>query len=177
MRLENSPSQVIDVPWYAAHTKPQQERVALENLVRQGYGVYLPLLKTLVSRRNLQDVRFVPLFPRYIFFQPSHSEISIAPVRSTKGVTNIVQFGGRLAVLQPRTLQNIRAFERHQNAAGLVELSGLQPGEKILITAGPLAGLEGLVSAVSSKRVTVLMRLLGEQAQVQLGHFQVRAAA
>ena len=32
--------------WYLIHTKPRQELRALENLERQGYECYLPLLPT-----------------------------------------------------------------------------------------------------------------------------------
>jgi len=165
------------MPWYVAHTKPRQEWVALENLARQGYGVYLPRLKVLKRPRNRQQVGFEALFPRYIFFQPRHAEHSIAPVRSTKGVTTIVRFGGVPAVLRPDTLQDIRAFEARQNAAGLVELSGLRPGKTVVVTSGPLAGLEGLVSMVSTQRVIVLMRLLGDQTPVKLSPDQLRLAA
>jgi len=164
-------------PWYVAHTNPRQERVALENLARQGYGVYLPRLKVLNRRCKLQQVGFEALFPRYIFFQPCHSEHSIAPVRSSQGVTTIVQFGGVPAVLQPQMLQSIRDFESRQNTADFVELSALRPGKTVVVTTGPLAGLDGLVAVVSSQRVIVLMRLLGEQTQVNVSHDQLRVAA
>ena len=78
---------------------------------RHGYSIYLPQLKVLKTLRNSRQVRFEALLPRCIFFQPRHAEHSIAPVRSTKGVKTIVQFGGVPAVLQPDTLQSIRAFE------------------------------------------------------------------
>ena len=165
------------VAWYVAHTKPRQERVAFENLARQGYGVYLPQLKLLRSPRCRQQIGFEAMFPRYLFFQPGHAKQSIAPVRSTKGVTTVVRFGGVPAVLQPDTLQSIRAFEKRQNAADFAELSALSPGKTVVVTSGPLAGLEGLVSMVSTQRVTVLMRLLGEQTQVKLSPRQLRLAA
>jgi len=165
------------MPWYVAHTKPRQEQLAHENLVRQGYGVYLPQLKVLKSLRHQQQVGFVPLFPRYLFFQPGHAEQSIAPVRSTQGVTSIVRFGGIPAVLRPDTLQGIRGFETRQNAADFAELSALQPGKTALVTSGPLAGLQGLVAMVSRQRVIVLMRMLGEETKVTLSPGELRLAA
>lgn len=149
--------------WYVAHTKPRQERVALEHLTRQGYEVYLPLLKIFKNVRDRQDVRFDPLFPRYIFFRPASAQQSIAPVRSTQGVAAIVRFGQTPAVLQPETLKAIRAFEASQNTASFEEISTLKPGKPVIVTDGPFAGLEGLVSMVSEQRVVVLMNLLGQQ--------------
>jgi len=168
-----------DQPWYVVHTKPQQEQVACENLARQGYAVYLPRVKVLKRSRShrCQKLQFEPLFPRYLFFQPGTPEHSIAPVRSTLGVTTIVRFGQTLAVLQHGVLKSIRDFEARQNAAGLEEISPFRTGESVLVVDGPLSGLDGLVSSVSQERVVVLMQLLGREARVTLSHHQLLVAS
>ena len=168
----------IDLPWYVAHTKPQQEQVASENLARQGYAVYLPRIKVLKrSRRHrCQEMKLEPLFPRYLFFQPSSPDHSIAPVRSTLGVTTIVRFGQAPAVLRHEVLKSIRDFETRQNEAGLEEISPFHTGGQVLVVDGPLSGMEGLVSSVSQERVVVLMQLLGHDARVTLSHHQLQVA-
>jgi len=98
-------------------------------------------------------------------------------VRSTQGVTAIVRFGGVPAVLRPDTLQRIQAYESRQNAADFVELGALQPGKTVLVTTGPLAGLQGLVAMVSRQRVVVLMRLLGEETKVRVNPCDLKLAA
>lgn len=168
----------IDRPWYVVHTKPQQELVACENLARQGYAVYLPRMKILKRNRRhkCQELQFEPLFPRYLFFQPCTTEHSIAPVRSTLGVTTIVRFGQTLAVLRNRVLRSIQDFEARQNVAGLEDISPFRNGGRVLVVDGPMAGLEGLVSRVSQERVVVLMQLLGHDARVTLSHHQLLVA-
>ena len=42
--------------WYLVYTKSQQERVALENLSRQRYTAYLPLLRYRRRRKNSYDL-------------------------------------------------------------------------------------------------------------------------
>jgi len=165
-------------PWYVVHTKPQQEQVARENLTRQGYAVYLPRIKLLKrsSRRRCQEVQLEPLFPRYLFIQPGSPEHSIAPVRSTLGVTTIVRFGQTPAVLSHQVLASIRDFEARQHEAGLEVLSPFRNGERVLVVDGPLAGMEGLVSSVSQERVVVLMQLLGQDTRVNLSHHQLLVA-
>ena len=177
MRIDDASRAGGLLPWYVAHTKPRQERIALENLARQGYAVYLPQLKVLKGQRSREAFGFEALFPRYLFFSPSHEEQSIAPVRSTQGVTTIVQFGGLPAVLRPDTLQDIRAFERRQHAANFLELSPLRPGVTVSVTNGSLAGLHGLVATVSRQRVIVLMRLLGAETRVAMSPRDVKLAA
>jgi len=165
-------------PWYVVHTKPQQERVACDNLARQGYAVYLPRIKLLKRSRRLrcQELQLEPLFPRYLFIQPGSPGHSIAPVRSTVGVTTIVRFGQAPAILRHEVLTSIRDFEARQNEAGLEEISPFRDGERVLVVDGPLAGLEGLVSSVSQERVVVLMQLLGHDTRVNLSHHQLLIA-
>ena len=164
-------------PWYVAHTKPRQEQLAAENLQRQLYRVYLPRLKVIKSRRSRQQFGYEPLFPRYLFFQPSHAEHSIAPVHSTVGVSAIVRFGGIPAVLRAHVVAGMRDFELRQHAAEFSELCPLQPGSAVVVTGGALAGLHGVVAMVSRQRVLVLMHLLGEETKVSVSRSELKLAA
>lgn len=166
------------LPWYVVHTKAQQEQVACENLARQDYAVYLPRIKIMKrSRRHrCQEVQFEPLFPRYLFIQPGSPEHSIAPVRSTLGVTTVVRFGQTPAILRHGMLRSIRDFEARHNAADIDAISPFRDGVMVLVADGPLAGLEGLVSSVAQERVIVLMQLLGHDTRVTLSHHQLLLA-
>jgi transcriptional antiterminator RfaH len=164
-------------PWYVVHTKARQEQSACENLVRQGYAVYLPRIKVIKRLRGLQQAVFEPFFPRYIFLQPASAVQSLAPVRSTLGVAALVRFGQEPAQMQSETLQNIRNFEARRNAAKDADISPLQPGERVRVADGPLAGFEGLISSVSQQRVVVLMQLLGQDTQVSLSAHQLLLAS
>lgn len=169
------------LPWYVAHTKPRQEHVAEEQLRRQQYGVYLPRLKVYRKGRGGAAAaitpRFEPMFPRYLFFHAGTPEQSIAPVRSTVGVSNLVRFGQEVAVVRPEILGGIEAFERHQNAAGFEEISPFRPGSSVVVTEGPFAGLDGLVAMASEQRVLVLMELLGKQQRLHFEPHQLAVAA
>jgi transcriptional antiterminator RfaH len=164
------------MPWYVVHTKVRQEQTACENLVRQGYAVYLPRIKLMKRIRGRQQLQQEPLFPRYLFLQPGSREHSIAPVRSTLGVTALVRFGQTPAVMSSDTVKGIRDFEAIHNDLGERALSPFKCGGRVRIAEGPLAGLEGLVSDVSQERVTVLMELLGQDTRVSISHHQLLPA-
>lgn len=161
------------LPWYVVHTKVRQEQTACENLARQGYAVYLPQIKRLKRIRGRQQAQKEPLFPRYLFLQPGSSAHSIAPVRSTLGVTTIVRFGQEPAVMRSETLSSIIDFEARWNESGDEKISPFQPGEWVRVVDGPLSGLDGLISGVSQERVVVLMQLLGRDTRVSLSHHQL----
>jgi transcriptional antiterminator RfaH len=167
---------VASLPWYVVHTKVRQEQTACENLARQGYGVYFPRVKVLKRRRGRQQAQTEAMFPRYIFFQPGSHAHSIAPVRSTSGVSAIVRFGQEPAVIRPETLIGIREFEARQNAAKDEDISPFRCHERVRVVDGPLAGLEGLITDVSRDRVVVLMQLLGQDTRVNMSHHQLLVA-
>lgn len=150
-----------------------QEQTAFDNLARQGYSVYLPRIRLLKRIRGRQLLRQEPLFPRYLFLQPGSATHSIAPVRSSIGVSALVRFGQEPAVMLPQALEGIRAFETQRNEAPYEQISPFKPGTRVSVVAGPLNGLEGLVSEVSHERVVALMQLLGTTAKVTLSHHQL----
>ena len=101
--------------WFLAYTKPRFESVAQVNLLQQGFDVYLPLYKKFKKTEAGSVSVFEPMFPRYIFFRPSRPSQSIATVRSTKGVNNLVRFGFEPAVLQDSMVELIRQLEQSRN--------------------------------------------------------------
>ncbi len=162
--------------WYLAYTKPRQEQLALQNLEQQGYQAYLPLYKKFKATEQGLVALFEVMFPRYIFFRPGHAGQGIAAVRSTKGVATVIRFGVEPAVLQDELVQRIRQTEQERNEATQQDLSSLKSGQLVRLKHTALAGMEGLVQSVSSKRVAVLLEILGRPAVVDLKHHQVEAS-
>lgn len=159
--------------WYLAYTKPRQEEIARVNLEQQGFEAYLPLYKKF-KKTDLGPVSvFEPMFPRYIFLRPGRPGQSISTVRSTKGITTLVRFGFEPALIDEALLRRIRQLEEDRNHATLLELSQLKAGQTVRLQHTALAGVEGLVQSVSSKRVAVLLEILGRPAVVELEHHQV----
>jgi transcriptional antiterminator RfaH len=162
--------------WFVVYTRPALEAVALQNLQQQGFDAYLPLYKRLKKTDAGMAAAFEPMFPRYVFFRPSQASQSIAPARSTRGVANIVSFGHEAATIGAHVLRAIRQFEQERNAADEAELSSLRPGHVVRFCHPAFNGLEGLVKSVSSRRVAVLLHLMGRQQIVYVDHQQLKAA-
>lgn len=170
MHFQDDPS---PTSWYLAYTKPRQEDIAQLNLEQQGFESYLPLYKKFRKTDKGPVSIFDPMFPRYIFFRPGRAGQSISTVRSTKGITTLVRFGFEPAVIDELLLERIRQLELDRNQATLQELSNLKAGQTVRLKHNALGGVEGLIQSVSSKRVAVLLEILGRPAVVQLEHHQV----
>ena len=155
--------------WYAALCKPRQEMVAEANLANQGYAVYLPRLKDKHRRGGRWVDTVEPLFPRYLFVAAGLESQSLAPIRSTRGVSALVRFGGQPATVADYLIEALR--KREDPATGLHGCTRplFAPGAHIKLLEGPLAGLEGMFAAeTGDERVVVLMELLG-----RLNRFEV----
>ena len=159
--------------WYLAYTKPRQEQIAQVNLEQQAFQAYMPLYKKFKKTEQGPVALFEPMFPRYILFRPGKAEQSISAVRSTKGIATIVRFGFEPAMLNDELVQRIRQLEQDRQHATLLELSNLKAGQTVRLKHTALGGVEGLIQSVSSKRVAVLLEILGRPTLVQLEHHQV----
>ncbi|MBT8040746.1 MAG: transcription/translation regulatory transformer protein RfaH [Gammaproteobacteria bacterium] len=155
--------------WFAVYTKPRQEQVALENLERQDFRCFLPMAVNPYQRRSERGRRVEPLFPRYLFLNAAPDQQSLGPVRSTRGVATLVRFGAELARLPETVIEMIH--HRRNPETGLVELDPVpvEPGDRVKVFDGPLAGLEGIFRERKGEtRALLLASLLGTESTLEV---------
>lgn len=151
-------------PWYVCLTKPRQEAYAVLKLQEQGYETYVPMLTTWARRAGQWGNKQSVLFPRYAFVRPGRGAQGVSPVRNTPGVSTLVKFGPVLASLSQERLAALQALLAMRAATHPGQ--PLQAGQQVVFACGPLKGLGGIISAVATERVTVLMTLLGQDQAV-----------
>lgn len=154
--------------WYLVHTKPRQEKCALENLERQGFQCYLPSFSAEKIRRGAVLVADEPLFPRYLFIQLGQGESarSWSPIRSTKGVSRLVSFGAEPAKVSDGLIE---ALQVQEAAAQGGPEPLFKPGERVRLTEAPFTDVEGIYQmADGERRAMVLIELLSKQVRVQV---------
>lgn len=164
--------------WYAVCCKPRQEAVAEENLLRQGFQVYLPRIRLRQRRRGQWIDAVEVLFPRYIFIRVDTLRRSTAAVRSTRGAIGLVRFGGQPAVVLDAVMNALRL--REDAVSGLHEDKRplFNAGETVKLVDGPLAGMEGVFTEQDGdKRVIVLLELLGKANKVTVSRDWIAHAA
>jgi len=158
--------------WYAIHTKPRQEGLAQVSLQREAVETFFPKLR---RRRTIRRVRrwvTGPLFPCYIFAR-FDAEKSRRLVRYANGVTNIVSFGNKPAVVDEAIVSAI--LEHAREDVVTVKPPTLKAGDMVEIQDGPLRGLHGIFEREmgDSERVVVLLETIASAARVQLARDQV----
>jgi len=152
--------------WYVVQTKPRQELRAREHLERQGFQCVLPLLRVEKIRRGTRQWVDEPLFARYLFIELGGENVRWNVLRSTRGVTQLVQFGGVPAKMPANW---VSAFQSRDRAC--VHL--FEQGQRVLVTDGPFTGFEGIYELADGEtRAIVLLEMLGKPCK---GKFAVEA--
>jgi len=163
--------------WYLIYSKPQQERLAYENLERQGYHSYLPLIRNRRRRQGRYANIIEPMFPRYLFVHLSDETDNWGPIRSTIGVVNLVRFGMRAARV-PDSLINMMQ-SRDVEGVQTLQFPELKPGDPVHIVEGVMAGYEAIVQARTGKQRVILLLQLSEDrtARIQVSTNDIEAAS
>jgi transcription antitermination factor NusG len=157
--------------WYALNVRRRMERVAATCLEGKGYEYLLPVqrVKTQWSDRVKESER--ALFPGYIFCRFDARER--VPLLTTPGVLSIVGFGKELVPVMDFEME---ALARIVNSQQEVQpCAFVAKGEKVEIMAGPLKGLQGLVTeAGNGLRVIVSVELLQRSVSVHVQSTDIR---
>jgi len=156
------------VLWYGVHTKPRQEDRASNNLQAWDIETFTPKLKekslNQFTGARLKDV-IKPLFPSYIFarFSVVHS---LHDVCFTRGVHNVISFGGQPCPVDDAIIDLIQAREDEQGFIKLTETLG--PGDKVHIQGGPFRGFVGVLDKnnTGDDRVSILLSAVSYQNHV-----------
>ena len=159
--------------WYLIHTKIRQERVALENLERQGFACFLPTILAEKLRRGALQVMKEPLFPRYLFIRlgTGVESQSWSPVRSTVGVSRLVTFGQTPAKIDDALISDLRA----KTESTEVQLRHFEAGEPVMVTDGPFVGVEAIYQMTDGEgRVMVLLNILSKDVKMAVAPASIR---
>ena len=156
------------VRWFCVQTKPRAESEAETQLARQDFAVFLPRLRTVRLRQSRRVASIEPMFPRYLFLGADPSLQSLASVRSTRGVTGLVRFGGEPATLPPGLIDALMA-QADANAVIDAPPETYAASDRVRIVDGPLAGLLAAYrEPLGAARAMILLDLLGQTQTVSI---------
>ena len=160
--------------WSVVFSKPRQEHVARENLARQAFLTYLPMLKQSKRLRGRWVDVIEPMFPRYLFVALDFGVQDLSPIRSTLGVIDLVRFGLEPATVPPGIVESLMAAEDPASACHLARVEVFQKGDRVTIASGPFAGVEAIFEEATGKgRVALLLDLLGRSNRIQVDRNRV----
>ena len=146
--------------WYLIRAKYRLEKIAKQNLENQGYTVFCPV----ASINN----KTVILFPGYLFINLEEKTQNWSPINSTKGVLHFVKFGLIFAKV-PKTVIEFIKSNQQITTEKLKNLNNFKPGDKVQISDGAFKDYIAIFKCFKSdERVTLLLRLMGQEQSLSL---------
>jgi transcriptional antiterminator RfaH len=151
--------------WYAIRTKPQEEDRAEINLRTWHVQTFAPKFKEL--RTSGYGDRYVskPLFSSYIFAR-FNADKQLHNINYTRGVQNVVSFGGRPISIDDNVIVLLRATVDVDGCIG--KDKELEPGDRVRINSGPFKSLVGIFKrrTKDKDRVKILLDAMNYQSHL-----------
>lgn len=149
--------------WYLVQCKASQDERAEINLTNQGYTCFRPTHRRERVSRGRRRVVCESLFPSYLFIQLGTGD-SWAPLRSTRGVSRVVSFGGKPLPVHDELIAQLHEHDR----VATVEVRFIC-GERVRINEGPFIELDAIFLAMEGEeRVVLLMQFLQREQRISM---------
>lgn len=132
--------------WFAVTVKPRHEKAVASVLEAKGYDTLLPTYKKRSRYATRTKESHLPLFPGYVFCR--FSLLIRLPILTSPGVIGIVGAGPSPLPVDETEIDSLRTAMRARTE--LLPYPFLTAGQRVRITEGSLAGVEGIVVRVKS---------------------------
>ena len=152
--------------WYVIRTQPRAESLAANELTRDGFEVFSPVVRT---TRVKTTQSFDNLFPGYLFLKCDTEADGWPSFRPAHRVIGWVSFGGDTPWLSDSVIRDLKdRIETISNDGGLWQR--FRAGEKVEVASASITGLGEVVKDGRSAqaRVEVLMRFMGRIVRAQV---------
>ena len=162
-------STVVIPRWCVLWTHSNCEQLVHDQLAAKGFDLFLPTVEAWCRRGGVRRLSRLPLFRGYLFLRDAMDKTSYIEVSKARGLVRVL--GERWDQLDVVPDSEIQAVQRLVGS-GLPMLPHpyLREGQRVRITRGPLADVEGIVIRMNHKKglLVVSVNLLRRSIAVQL---------
>ena len=165
--------------WYVVQTRPRAEEWALRHLGNQGFDCFLPRLRRLRTHARRTRALLEPLFPRYLFTCFDLDAAAWRSIDGTRGVVRLLADGPRPTPVPPGVVEGLIAGTDDEGMTSLTALGVFRKGRRVEVEGGAFRGRSGEFEAAlcdGRARVTVLLKLLGAPASLELASYAIQTA-
>ena len=149
--------------WWVAHTKARNEKSLAWDLLKRGTSYFLPMVKKvqIISGRKVKSV--LVLFGGYLFFCGSEDDRYKA--MRTNRIASTIDVPD-----QERLIKELSSLQTAMSGPKQLDpFPYLQVGQRCVVTAGPLKGVEGLlVRRTNVDRLVLQIHVLGQAVSTEI---------
>ncbi|PHS21662.1 MAG: transcriptional activator RfaH [Robiginitomaculum sp.] len=152
--------------WYLVQVKPNGYKRAQENLARQHFDVFCPVIEKGQKRKKKFQSQLSPLFPGYLFVSFDSQEPKWRTINSTYGVSRLVNLNANEPSSVPTPLMS-ELMARCDSEGRLLPPSKLKVGDTIRVIRGPFADFVSTIEMITpDQRMWVLLDIMGRKTRV-----------
>ena len=154
--------------WWVVHTRARAEKSLARAAAQEDVSYFLPLHQHRWRKEGRLFRSWLPLFPGYLFLHADEQER--VRLQETRWAAHVLPVADQVSLQQD--LMGIY----HALCAGvpLTPERHLPVGARVLITSGPLAGLEGTISRQEEKlRLLLEVRFMKQGVSVEVENWMV----
>ena len=177
--VESEPFSCASPGWHVLWTHSHCEQLVHDQLATKGFKLFLPTIDAWSRRFGIRRLSRAPLFRGYLFLHHAMDKVSYVEVRKARGLVRVLgERWDRLDVVPDHSIEAIQRVLRARVPILPYAYSYLREGQRVRITRGPLADVEGvLVRSKPNKGLLVLsVDLLQRSYAVQVDCTLVEAA-
>ncbi len=158
------PSSWQDPKWYVLFVRSNQERMVTHHLKSRDVEHYLACYSTVRRWKDRRVTLEMPLFPGYVFVRlPLLEKMKVLTVPN---VVSLVGTKEAPASISDEEINQVRLGIEHGNAE---PHSYLREGDRIAITSGVMAGMEGiLIRRQNGMRMIIALDAIGKAFLVEV---------
>lgn len=167
--IGNSP---VGLQWFAVWTRSRQEKASAAVLEALGVQHFLPLKSEVRQWSDRKQTVTVPLFSGYMFVRINLVSGSRLDVLKTPGIAGFVGNQKGPLSLPDQQIEDIRTIL--EKRVECIVLPMFNDGDRVRVTRGPLAGIEGrLVRNNSSIRLSISIEMIRKSLVVSVSRNDV----
>ena len=148
----NWPLKAGSPQWFALAVKPRFDKSVAQALEMKGYETLLPLYKKHHKYGTRSRFSELPIFPGYVCCR--FDVQSRLPIVTTPGVIQVLGAGNMPVPLADVEVNSLKTALKAQQS--VVPYPFVDTGQRVRITSGALAGVEGIVISLTQRLRLVL---------------------
>jgi transcription termination/antitermination protein NusG len=167
----------LTLGWHVLWTHSNCEQVVYDQLTAKGFNLFFPTIQAWCRRGGVKRLARLPLFRSYIFLRHAMDKTSYVEVCKARGLVRIL--GERWDRLATAAESEIAAIQKIIGTGlPVLPYPYLREGQRVRITRGPLADVEGIVLRGSPKKglLVVSVNLLRRSVAVHVDCTVLEAA-
>jgi len=163
--------------WRVLWTRSNCEQLVYDQLARKGFDLFLPTVETWAKHAGVRRRHRIPLFVGYLFLRHAVDKATYLEVCKARGMVRLLgERWDRLDAVPDSDIDALRKLVRSD--VPIRPHPYLREGQRVRITEGPLANVEGILVRGNPKTglLVVSVDLLQRSVAVHLDCTQLEAA-